>query len=232
MNHTMSQANMTKPKFPHGLYGINPDWDDFTRLYHAIEQACQAGLPVLQWRRKHLSQQQALEQASQILALCRRYGTTLMINDDWRLALEIGADGVHLGRDDESVATVRQALSQNPRTEPLFIGVSCYNRLDLAQQAIQDGLDYLAFGALFTSSVKPNAPHAPLELFSQAQQLFTQTERPTLVGIGGITLANAPQVIQAGYESLAVISGLFEQDDIAATTRQFIDLFKQNYVKQ
>ena len=234
---TVDSTTLNTPRFPTGLYGINPDWEDFTRLYQAIEQACQAGLPVLQWRRKHLSAEQALEQASEILALCRRYGTLLLINDDWRLALAIGADGVHLGRDDEDVATVRQAIEQRSEAEPFFIGVSCYNRLDLAQQAVQDGVDYFAFGAIFSSTVKPEAVNAPLELFAQARNYFTQAEltaaqRPTLVGIGGITLANAHQVIQAGCESLAVISGLFEQDDIGATTRQFIDLFNQYYVKQ
>lgn len=227
-----SQAPSAPSRFPTGLYGINPDWEDFTRLYKAIEQACQAGLPVLQWRRKNLNAEQALEQSSQILSLCQHYGTLLMINDDWRLALEIGADGVHLGRDDESVATVRQELASIPQAKPLLIGVSCYNRLDLAQQAIEDQLDYFAFGALYTSSVKPEAVNAPLDLFAQARSHFTQAERPTMVGIGGITLANARQVIQAGCESLAVISGLFEQDDIGATTRQFINLFNEYYVKQ
>lgn len=227
-----SQAPSTQLRFPTGLYGINPDWDDFSRLYKAIEQACQAGLPVLQWRRKNLSAEQALEQASLIQALCQHYGTLLMINDNWRLALEIGADGVHLGRDDESVAIVRQELANIPHAKSLLIGVSCYNRLDLAQQAIKDKLDYFAFGALFTSSVKPEAVNAPLDLFAQARTHFTQAERPTMVGIGGITLANARQVIQTGCESLAVISGLFEQDDIGATTRQFINLFNEYYVKQ
>lgn len=222
----------TNKRFPLGLYGINPDWIDFTRLYQAIEQACQAGLPVLQWRRKNLSPELALEQASQIAELCRRYNTTLIINDDWRLALAIGADGVHLGQDDESVATVRQAIAKNPQQGPLLIGVSCYNRLDLAQQAMQDALDYFAFGAVFASSVKPDAPHATLELFAQARQQRTLESDPVMVAIGGITLANAVQAIQAGAESLAVISGLFEQSDIADTTRQYIQLFKQHYVKQ
>ncbi|NEN75296.1 thiamine phosphate synthase [Pelistega sp. NLN82] len=210
--------------FPSGLYGITPEWTDFPRLLKAIEQVCLAGIPTLQWRRKGIPFEQACEQAAQVLTLCQNSGTLLVINDDWKLALHIGAPAVHIGKDDGNILHIQKTLTQTQKS--LLIGVSCYNQLSLAQQAIQQGADYVAFGAVFPSSVKPNAVTAPLDLFSQIKTVVSNP--PPVIGIGGITLQNAHQVIQAGADSIAVISGLFEQDDIRQTCQDFIQLFKQN----
>lgn len=220
----LSSESSTTSRFPTGLYGITPDWRDFDRLYTALEQVCAAGIPILQWRRKHTPFALACEQASKVATLCKNHGTIFVINDDWRLALEVGADAVHLGKEDGNVKEIKALLKQH--RSPIKIGVSCYNQLALAQQAIADGVDYFAFGAVFSSSVKPNAVHAPLALFAQAKQLLPINNPPRIVGIGGITLANAQQVIAAGADSIAVISGLFEQDDIYQTCCQFMRLFK------
>ena len=225
-----SQPLFTKTtRFPTGLYGITPEWDDFSRLFTAIETACHAGLPILQWRRKNTPFDVALEQASMVAKVCKNTGTTFVINDNWQLALAVKADAVHLGKDDASVLTVQKALQTESHS--LLIGVSCYNQLELAQNAILHDVDYLAFGAVYPSSVKPNAVRAPLRLFREARDLFSPTSSSpqTLVAIGGITRQNAAPVIQAGADSIAVISGLFEQTDIAQTTKDFIQLFKQNY---
>lgn len=219
-------------RLPSGLYGITPDWTDFNRLFSAIEQACSAGLPILQWRRKHTPFELACEQASLVAQCCHDNGTLFVVNDDWRLALEVGADAVHLGRDDGDLMEVKAAL---PHSKNLLIGVSCYNQLELAQQAINNHVDYVAFGAVFSSSVKPDAVHAPLSLFAETHQYINQNisfsashqTRPNVVGIGGITLANAQQVIEAGADNIAVISGLFETSDVFKTCRAFMQLFTQ-----
>lgn len=211
-------------RFPKGLYGITPEWSDFGRLLDAVQQACKAGLPVLQWRRKNTPFELACVQAAQVAQYCKEYGTLFVINDDWRLALEVQADAVHLGRDDGDIQSIKNTLAEKQHS--LLIGMSCYNQLPLAKQAIALDIDYFAFGAVFPSSVKPDAVHAPLSLFSDAQTLFTQTPRQTMVAIGGITLDNAPAVIAAGADSIAVISGLFEQADVYNTCKAFNQLFK------
>lgn len=103
-----------------------------------------------------------------------------------------------------------------------MIGVSCYNQLSLAQAAEEDGADYVAFGACFSSETKPSAVSAPLRLFEQAKQDLNVPA----VGIGGITLENAKQVKEAGADAIAIISTLFDAEDIEAVTKQFNALYQ------
>ncbi|MFV9475172.1 thiamine phosphate synthase [Advenella sp. RU8] len=214
-------------RFPRGLYGITPAWDDIEKLYKAIEQACEGGMNVLQWRRKNTPFEIALKQAARVADICKQHNTLFFINDDWELALAINADGVHLGREDAAPEFVRQQAASHNRQAPLLIGVSCYNQLDKAQQAIAQDLDYVAFGALFDSRVKPEAEKASLDLFPAARQLLpNRSPRPALVGIGGIDIHNAKSVIQAGADSISVISGLFEQADIRNTAKALSNLFE------
>lgn len=208
--------------FPRGLYGITPQASDFSALCRKIEQAAAGGMRALQWRQKNLAPADALQHARTIAGLCRTLGVTFIINDDVELARAVQADGVHLGKDDGDIASARAALGTHK-----IIGCSCYNELARAETAIRDGADYVAFGAVFTSTVKPEAVRAPLELFGLAGPLRdTVANKPVaLVAIGGITAANAAQVIQAGADSLAVIGGLFDTPDIRSTAAQFAALF-------
>lgn len=205
-----------------GLYGITPQTTDFPALAKKIEQAAAGGLRVLQWRQKTLAPADALQHAHSLAKLCRLLGVTFIVNDDVGLARAVQADGVHLGKDDGNIGAARAALGADK-----IIGRSCYNELARAKAALQDGADYVAFGAVFASSVKPDAPHAPLELFEQARQQCARlaTKPFALVAIGGITLANAPLVLGAGADSLAVIGGLFDTPDIHSTAAQFAALF-------
>lgn len=215
-------------RFAQGLYGITPQWDDKHRLLAAIEEACQGGMRVLQWRQKALSPAQALPLIHEVKAICHRYNCQFFINDSVQLALDCKADGIHIGRDDGTVAEIKKACAAQGQN--LLIGVSCYNDIELAKQAINDKVDYLAFGALFASSVKPDAVPASLTLFAEAKtymhDLGLAEDRYTaLVGIGGIEQDNAVSVISAGADSIAVISGLFESDSIQATAQYFSNLF-------
>jgi thiamine-phosphate pyrophosphorylase len=140
----------------------------------------------------------------------------LIVNDDLWLALEVDAAGVHLGRDDGDLAAARGRLSFGK-----LLGASCYDRLDHAARAVAAGADYVAFGSVFASPTKPAAVRAPLTLFGEAKRRLGVP----LVAIGGITLENARAVVEAGADSLAVITALFEADDIAARARGFTALF-------
>jgi len=102
-----------------------------------------------------------------------------------------------------------------------IIGVSCYNKVALAEQAASDGADYIAFGAVYPSATKPNARKADLSLFTQAKSLNLP-----MVAIGGITPDNAAQTLAAGADFLAVIGAVFDAADPALETTKFLSLFK------
>lgn len=221
----MTQLNS---RFAKGLYGITPEWEDKNRLLTAIEEACRGGMQILQWRQKNLSLSDALPLAFKAKAICHQYACQFFVNDSVQLALACQADGIHIGREDGTVADLRKACADQGQN--LLIGVSCYNDIELAKEAINDRVDYLAFGALFSSSVKPDAVSAPLTLFAEIkaymQELGLSVDTtPALVGIGGIDQSNAASAIEAGADSLAVISGLFEADDIQATAQYLNNLF-------
>jgi thiamine-phosphate pyrophosphorylase len=199
-----------------GLYAITPDEQDTTRLVRAVEAALDGGARLVQYRSKSASTDLSIEQGAALLACCRRRGVPLIVNDSVELASRIRADGVHLGRDDDGVAFARRILGCGT-----IIGVSCYDRLELAFLAQDAGANYVAFGSFFPSSVKPGAPRPPLELLANARRSL----RIPAVAIGGITLANAGPLIEAGAHMIAVIGAIFSASDIARATRELQQLF-------
>ncbi len=201
----------------HGLYAIShsqliPD-DDFTNV---IEQALMGGARIIQYRDKSDDHNRRLQQARIVAQLCNRYAAISIINDDIELAINVDADGVHIGMDDIPLHQARRALGSNK-----LIGVSCYNRFELAQQASSEGADYIAFGSFFPSSIKPDAPRAQPDLLPRAKQ---ELDIP-VCAIGGINANNAAQLITAGSDMLAVISEVFASKDIQAASRKLSQLF-------
>ena len=197
-----------------GLYAITPDCSDSAILYDKVQRALQGGLALLQYRNKMSNRESRLQEAMTIAELARGYGVPLIVNDDIELALKVGAQGVHLGRADGELAPARARISGK------LLGVSCYDKLELAQTAVAEGADYVAFGSVFASGTKPGAVRAPLSLFRAARPLGVP-----LCAIGGITLENAAQVVAAGASLLAVISDLFEAPDITDRARQYRKVF-------
>lgn len=198
-----------------GLYAITPEEQDTVELLRKVRLALQGGARVLQYRNKLGEDALRLEQATALRGLTQEFGAMLIVNDDALLAQRVDADGVHLGFEDGSVAAARSLLSQHK-----IIGVSCYNQLSVAHEAVVAGADYVAFGAFFTSTVKPSAPVATLELLRLARRELSLP----LVAIGGITLANGASVLAAGADAVAVISALFDAEDITRTAQQFVKL--------
>ncbi|MCX7032588.1 MAG: thiamine phosphate synthase [Arenimonas sp.] len=198
-----------------GLYLITPDEPDTLRLMDRVGAVIAAGPVLVQYRNKAADAAQRREQAGQLLALCRASGVPLVINDDWRLAAELGADGAHLGDDDGSLAQAREALG--PRA---ILGASCYDDLERARRAAQAGASYLAFGAFFPSGTKPLARRASPSLL-EASAAFGLPR----VAIGGITPDNAPLLAAAGADLVAVIGGVFDAPDPAAAARAIRDAF-------
>ena len=202
-----------------GLYAITDAAliaDD--RLIDAVELAILGGARLIQYRDKSAAATRRLAQAQALNALCRRYAIPLIINDDVELAFQVGAAGVHLGQDDPAFTTARARLGEHA-----LIGVSCYDRLDLAVAAERAGADQVAFGAVFPSPTKPDEVRAPLNLLREARAVLNLP----IVAIGGITPDNAPALLEAGVDALAVISGVFGQPDIQAAARRYSALFAQ-----
>lgn len=182
-----------------------------------IELALQGGTRIIQYRDKSGNEQKRLQQASALRRLCRQYQATCIINDDVELAKAVNADGVHIGKDDESITRAREILGDNA-----IIGVSCYNRLKLAIAAQNNRADYVAFGAMFASPTKPQAANADLNLISEARQKLSLP----ICTIGGISQDNIEQVIKHGADMAAVISGLFSADDIKHTAGKLSGYFQ------
>ena len=204
-------------EFPGGVYAITPETADTGRLLAQVEAALAGGVAAVQYRDKSGDIARRHEQASELAALCRRFNVPLIVNDDLRLADLADADGVHLGRDDGSLREARIILGKGK-----FIGASCYQSLDLARTAQAAGVDYVAFGSFFASSTKPAAGRADAALLHAA----TQTLAIPIVAIGGITPANAPALLDAGADSLAVLSALFDAPDIRAAAHDLNQLFE------
>lgn len=199
-----------------GLYLVTPELADTDALLGAVACVLSARPAIVQYRSKLVDPVLRREQASRLLALCRQARIPLVINDDLALALEIGADGAHLGRDDGDLAGARKALGQ-----ARILGASCYGEWARAEAAVAAGVDYVAFGAMFPSSTKPQAPLAPLEMLTRAKAEF---DLP-VAAIGGITLDNAPLLIAAGADLPAVISDVFSAPDPAARAAAYAGLF-------
>lgn len=184
----------------------------------SVERALLGGAGIIQYRDKSGDQDKRLYQARELKKRCKRHGARLIINDDIELALSVAADGVHIGIDDTPLAQARQRLGHDS-----IIGVSCYNRFELAQQAAQQGADYIAFGSFFPSPTKPHAVPAELQLLRKARQ---QLNIP-VCAIGGINIDNAASLLNAGADMLAVISSIFGRTDTRKACQQFCKLFDQ-----
>ncbi len=198
-----------------GLYAVTPDDMLLPRLSAKVSAALKGGVRLVQYRNKTAPSPLRRAQAAELLRICRAVGAKLIVNDDLALALEIGADGVHLGRDDGDLAAARTALGTNR-----VLGVSCYNDIARAEIAAAAGADYIAFGAMFTSPTRPDAVPAPLSLIAEAKHFGLP-----IAAIGGVTLKNADSVINAGVDMVAVISGLFDTMDITGRATAYQDLF-------
>lgn len=199
-----------------GLYLLTPDEADTARLLERVRSALLPGVALLQYRNKAADAALRRRQAAALLLLCRERGVPLVINDDWRLAAELGADGAHLGESDGALSEARAAMGPSA-----ILGASCYDQPERARQAHDAGASYLAFGAVFASGTKPMAQRAPLDLLMQARHLGLPT-----VAIGGISPDNARIPLAAGADMLAVLGAVFASDDPAARVRALLSCFE------
>ena len=202
----------------YGLYAITPDGLPADRLLADVEAALAGGCRIVQFRDKSSAMPERVARARALRQLTRRFDARLLINDDIALCILIDADGVHLGQEDGNLRAARAILGPGR-----ILGASCYADFAAAEAATAAGVDYLAFGAVHPSPTKPHAARAGLDLFSRARQTLATPS----CAIGGITLANAPALIAAGADLLAVITDLFSAPDIAGRATAYQRLFEE-----
>jgi thiamine-phosphate pyrophosphorylase len=200
-----------------GLYaitdaGLQADTDLCDRVALAID----GGAAVIQYRDKSAHARRRRAQAQALAGLCEARGVPLIVNDDVALAAECGAAGVHLGREDMDPVVARQILGDGA-----IIGVSCYNSIERAARAADQGADYLAFGRFFPSRTKPDAVPAGIELIREAGRRWALP----VAAIGGITPYNAAALLNAGTAMLAVVRGVFAAADVRRAAAGYATLF-------
>ncbi len=203
---------MMSVRFPSsGLYAVTPDAGaPPERLVQAVRAAIRGGAAAVQYRAK--TAECRTETAQWLLDLCQAANVPLIINDDVDLAAEIGADGVHLGRYDCSLAKARHLLGPEP-----IIGISCYDSLGRANEAAAQGASYVAFGRFFESATKPDAAPARLETLREAKKIL----RIPIVAIGGVTPDNGKALLEAGADVLAAVGAIFGAADVELAARRF-----------
>ena len=212
----MTNWNMRDSFIIKGLYAITPDMADLNSLLQKTQLAIEGGAFMVQYRSKIQDRDVKMQQCAAILRLCREYKIPCIVNDDVDMCRVLEADGVHLGENDHNIAEVRSILG-----EYAIIGSSCYDQLNRANEAQKEGASYVAFGAMYPTSTKPNAPRASLALLREAK---SQIQIP-IVAIGGITMNNAHDVIETGIDAIAVINSLYESNSIKETAETFSQMF-------
>ena len=206
-----------------GVYLLTPDVDarGFDRVLEVVDEALKAGIRAVQYRDKTADSAARLTRARQLVKLTHASGALMIVNDSVDLALECGADGVHVGRDDEAPAAARQRLPG------CLIGVSCYSDLGNARAAVAAGADAIAFGSVFASATKPAAVRAPLELLNQARITWPSCR---VVAIGGINTDNIAAVAEAGAHAAAVLGAVFGADNPMHAARMLVRGFEEGTV--
>ncbi|NIO41237.1 MAG: thiamine phosphate synthase [Burkholderiales bacterium] len=213
---------MTKHSRVSGVYAITPEIEDTSELVKRGTAALVGGIRIIQYRNKTGSASLRREQCLALLERLRGVGGTLIVNDDINLAFDVQADGVHLGKDDESFADARHKLGDNK-----IIGVSCYNDFARARALQAAGADYIAFGSFFPSVTKPTAVGASIDLLVRAKAEL----KVPVVAIGGINKENAGDLINAGADAIAVLSALFLVDDVEQEAEFFSSLFADRHLQ-
>lgn len=209
------RAILSNPKIK-GLYVITPETANTDELIDKTHQALIGGARLVQYRNKSTDRRLQEKQAKLLLQLCKHSFIPLIINDHLDLALEIDADGLHVGRDDETISEARKRLGSNK-----ILGTSCYNDLERALHAERQGVDYVAFGAFFPSQTKTDTVPVTGDFIRNARNRINIP----IVGIGGIEPHNALSAIHSGCDAIAVCHSVYTAKSIKTQTMQFAQLF-------
>jgi len=187
------------------------------RFIETVEKTIRGGAKIIQLREKDTPEEEIIRLGKELLKITRRYGIPLIINDSPKLAMEIGADGVHLGKDDTEISEARKILGGEA-----IIGVSCYGDIERGLQAEKEGADYLACGTPFFTPTKPDRKTTPFEILKEAKR---RIKTIPIFAIGGITKGNAKSVLETGVDGIAVITAVFSSPNPEEAARSLADFF-------
>ena len=201
------------------IYAISDDilMPENLALEYARE-ILECGVKFFQFRSKKAVKNEKL--ASEILNLCEKFGAKFIVNDDVKFAKKIGAKAVHLGKDDENIKEAFEILGKDA-----YVGVSCYNDINLAINAAKNGASYVAFGSVFASPTKPNAPKCDLEVVRQAKQILNL---PVCV-IGGINETNIGSLSHTKPDLIAIISAIYKDGNIKENIKNLQRIIELNF---
>ncbi|MDU2360643.1 MAG: thiamine phosphate synthase [Campylobacter concisus] len=201
------------------IYAISDDilMPENLALQYARE-ILECGVKFFQFRSKKAVKNEKL--ASEILNLCEKFGAKFIVNDDVKFAKKIGAKAVHLGKDDEGIKEAFEILGKDT-----YVGVSCYNDISLAINAAKNGASYVAFGSVFTSPTKPNAPKCGLEVVKEAKQILNL---PVCV-IGGINETNIGSLSHTKPDLIAIISAIYKDGNIKENIKNLQNIIELNF---
>lgn len=200
------------------LYAVTDRaWVGRQSLYEQIEAAINGGATCIQLREKELGEIEFLKEATEISALCKSRGVPLIINDNVDIAVKCGADGVHVGQDDMSVAQVRRIVGSE-----MIIGASAHS-VEEALEAVKNGADYLGAGAVFATSTKSDTSILPMETL----KYICRAADVPVVAIGGINKENIMKLSGSGVDGVALVSAVFSADDIEQECRLLLKLSEQ-----
>ena len=201
------------------IYAISDDilMPENLALEYARE-ILECGIKFFQFRSKKAVKNERL--ASEILNLCEKFGAKFIVNDDVKFAKKIGANAVHLGKEDEGIKEAFEILGNDA-----YVGVSCYGDISLAINAAKNGASYVAFGSVFESPTKPNAPKCGLEVVREAKKILNL---PVCV-IGGINERNISSLSYANPDLIAVISAIYKDGTIKENIKNLQKIIKANF---
>jgi thiamine-phosphate pyrophosphorylase len=188
------------------------------RFVETVEKAIKGGAKIVQLREKKSSRDEILRLAGKLLKLTRIYKVPLIINDYLEIARDIGAEGVHLGQHDASLAEARRVLGDRA-----IIGVSCYSSIERGIEAQKEGADYLAFGSPFFTPTKPDRQSTSLEILREAKRTIPKIP---IFAIGGIIPQNVASLLETGVDGVAVITGVFGSSDPEKVSRHLSAFFE------
>ena len=193
------------------LYAVTDRyWLNGRTLYEVVKESLDGGVTFLQLREKKLDEEHFLEEAKELQKLCKEYKVPFIINDNVDIAVEIGADGVHVGQSDMEAGDVRAKLGEDK-----IVGVSAQT-VEQALLAQERGADYLGVGAVFPTSSKDDA----VEVDHEMVKAICEAVDIPVIAIGGITKDNVQELSGCGLCGIAVISAIFAKPDIKKTTEE------------
>ena len=200
-----------------GLYAITDELlTPYNLILDKVKEALSGGARIIQLRDKTHKDEELISISLKLKDICEEFNCLFIVNDRVNLAKRVGAHGVHIGKDDISLKEARKELGNKA-----IIGVSCYNRLELATKYEKMGADYVAFGSFFPSPTKPDAVKAEMDLLKKAKRRLNVP----ICAIGGINRENAGLLVEKGADMVAVISGLWRCKDIQQRSKEISSIF-------